>query len=317
MVGSRASLLGLVVSLVGLLASSTVDRAAAITASRASLPDVLSGVEAGLLPEGSSPNDVVTQRELASLAALLGREIGSRTQHPVLVTDPLAPVTRLRVIAMLAKLAVTVDAVAPAAVGSEQMPPDAALIPTWGTSSVATAVEQGWWPSDRPLHPRYSASWNFVKVLLAGFADSMLPRMKESARDRTTSAAEPAPSTAPASEADPTYTGLVLDARGLKLQRAMGPRIVDEEGRVLYPDPEHVPDMTFLQDHGMAAYVKSWRAATRSGDQPLNAWVERVSGPGHDDLVVSRKTAQRIREAAAKDGFLDRWAVSILINDGQ
>ena len=45
--------------------------------------------------------------------------------------------------------------------------------------------------------------------------------------------------------------------------------------------------------------------------------MERVSGPGHDDLVVSRKTAQRIREAAAKDGFLDRWAVSILIDDGQ
>ena len=315
MVGSRASLLGLVVSLVGLLASSTVDRAAAITASRASLPDVLSSVETGLLPEGSSPNDVVTQRELASLAALLGREIGSRTQHPVLVTDPLAPVTRLRVIATLAKLAVTVDTVAPAAVGSEQMPPDAALIPTWGTSSVATAVEQGWLPSDRPLHPRYSASWNFVKVLLAGFADSMLPRMKESARDRTASAAEPAPSTAPEPEADPTYTGLVLDARGLKLQRAMGPRILDEDGRVLYPDQEHLPDMTFLQDHGMAAYVKDARDAPRSGDHPLTVWVVRLAGPGHDDLVVSRKSGRRLMDADAEDGFLSRWAVSILTNN--
>jgi hypothetical protein len=317
MVGSRASVLGLVVSLLGVVAGSTLDPAAAITASRASLPDILSSVDSGLVPEGAAPDDAVTERQLASLATLVGREIGSRTEHPVFVRDPLAPVTRLRVIAMLAKLAATVNTLAPAGVASEQMPPDAALIPTWGTPYVATAVEQGWWRSDRPLRPRYAASWNFVKLVLAGFAESMMPRVKEAAHHSTVSAADTTPAIAPQPEDDASYTGLVLDARGLKVQRAMGPRIIDEDGKVLYPDPDHVPDMTYLQDHGMASYVKSRRDASRSGDRPLSAWVVRLSGPGHDDLVVSRKTARRIREAAAKDGFLDRWAVSILIDDGQ
>jgi hypothetical protein len=94
----------------------------------------------------------------------------------------------------------------------------------------------------------------------------------------------------------------------------MGPRIVDEDGRVLYPDPRHVPDMTYLQDHGMAAYVKNGQDAPRSGDHPLTVWVERLTGPGRDDLVVSRQTARRIREAEDRDGFLSRWAVSIFIN---
>jgi hypothetical protein len=304
MVGSRASVLGLVASLLGVAAGSAVDRAAAITPSRAPVLPASSDIGSGLLPEGVSPDDAVTERELAGVATRLGREIGSRTEHPITVLDPSAPVTRLRVIAALVKLAGADDRLPGAEAESERMPPDAALLPAWGARFVARAVEEGWWLSDQPLRPRAVASWDFVKTLLQRFMGSTTPDVLWPGTERRSSPAE----------TDPVYTGLVLDARGLDLQRAMGPRILDEDGEVLYPDPNHVPDMVFLQDHGMAAYVTDGQEPIRSGDRPLTVWVVRVSGAGHDDLVVSRRTAQRIRDAAARDGFLSRWAVSILIS---
>jgi TolB-like protein len=109
------------------------------------------------------------------------------------------------------------------------------------------------------------------------------------------------------------YTGLVLDARDLPLQRAMGPRILDQDGQVLYPDPKNVPDTGYLEDKGMAAYIQEGQDALRSGSRPLVVHAIQVAGPAREDLVVDNETAEQIRQANQRDGFLVRWAVSILI----
>ena len=71
-----------------------------------------------------------------------------------------------------------------------------------------------------------------------------------------------------------TYTGLMVDARALAVQRAMGPRILDEEKRVIYPvSPRHVPSTEVLQAKGMAAYISTESAAPRSGD--MRWWCRR------------------------------------------
>jgi TolB-like protein len=107
-------------------------------------------------------------------------------------------------------------------------------------------------------------------------------------------------------------TGLVVDATGLPLQRAMGPRILDEDGHVLYPvSNRHVPAMDILEDQGMAAYITGDAAPIRSGDQPLIVRAVGVAGPKNEDLVVSRETAQQILQANERAGFLEGWAVSI------
>lgn len=108
-------------------------------------------------------------------------------------------------------------------------------------------------------------------------------------------------------------TGLVIDARGLSLNRAMGPRILDEDGAVLYPDPKNVPEMSVLQDRGMAAYVPDLAGASRSGKEPLVVTALCVAGAGRDDVVVPRDAAAVIRRANARHRFLDRWAVSFLV----
>ena len=293
MVGSRTLLLGLAISLLPVVSS-------------AAAAD-LSGAErkAGLIPAYVSPNGAVTERQLAVLAARLARQFGSETAHPVQVLRPFAPVSRLRVIATLVKVGVAGDSPIPAVAAAGKMPPDAALIPAWGARFVATAVEQGWWPADRPVHAREVATWEFVKVVLTRMISSTTSEVKEMS-------SEGAPP--PDGPAAASYTGLILDARDLEVQRAMGPRIVDEDGQVLYPDPNHVPEMSFLQDHGMVAYVKVGQDAPRSGGHPLTVPVVSITGPGHDDVVVSRESARQIREAEARDGFLGRWAVSILIS---
>jgi hypothetical protein len=344
MVGSRISLFGLAVSLFGAAVASGFKPAAAIRATGQPVDTESSSASADYIPSYVDLDDAITERQLARVAARLSRQLGTHSDHPITVRHPSAPVSRLRVIATLVKLAVTGNEPAVGEARSEQMPPDAALIPAWGCRFVASAVEQGWWPSDRPLHPRSAASWNFVKGVLDRMLGSMTSDNRESASEAASSASDtdsippsevvpdsspapgpapvalPSPGVAPASlpmpDAEPsnTYTGLILDARGLDVQRAMGPRIIDEDGRVLYPDPDHVPDMTFLQDHGMAAYVKDAQDTPRSGSRPLTVWVVRLTGPGHADLVVSREASRRIMEAEAQDGFLSRWAVSILVN---
>jgi len=341
MVGSRKFRFGLAVSLFGAAVASGFKPAAAIIASEQPVAAEAPSESADYIPSYVDPDDAVTELQLAKVAGRLSHQYGSHSAHPIVVLHASAPVSRLRVIATLAKLAVTGDTPAAAEAGSEQMPPDAALIPAWGSRFVAAAMEQGWWSPERPLRPRAVASWSFVKAVLDRMLVSMTPENREAAEEAPSTAsgadstpvsdAAPAsllaPDPTPASSPEPhaarvpaavpsaTYTGLVLDARGLDVQRAMGPRIVDEDGRVLYPDPNHVPDMTFLQDHGMAAYVKDAREAPRSGDHPLTVWVVRLAGPGHDDLVVSRKSGRRLMDADAEDGFLSRWAVSILTNN--
>jgi hypothetical protein len=270
------------------------------------------GTEASFIPASAQPNGTVTERQLAGVAARLSRQFGSQTARPVEVLHPFAPVNRLRALVALVKLGLAGDGPMGAQAASEKVPPDAALIPAWGTPYVAAAVEEGWWPSDRPLHAREVATWAFMKVVLAQMLSS-------SASEDVTTALAPvrrtdSESSAPAAEGNAAYTGLVLDARGLDVQRTMGPRIMDEDGQLLYPDPTHVPEMTFLQDHGMVAYVTDGGETPRSGSHPLVVPTLAANGPARENLVVSRETARQIREAEARDGFLGRWAVSILIS---
>lgn len=110
-------------------------------------------------------------------------------------------------------------------------------------------------------------------------------------------------------------TGLVIDARGLTLNRAMGPRILDEDGNVLYPDRKNVPEMSVLQDQGMVAYVRDAAVTPRSGKEPLIVAALAVAGAGRDDLVVSREAAVAIRRLNERQRFLDRWAVSFVIGE--
>ncbi len=258
--------------------------------------------EKGLIPMLARPNQVLTERELSALISRVIRSMTRQTENPINLTQPTAPVTRLRALASLVKVAVQ-----PGIVASyrdnlpDAMPPDANAIPAWGNPFVAAAIEQGLWNATQPLRAREQATWAFVGAIMEqmGLLDSA--PLTLSSR------------TAPREADADAYTGLIVDATDLNLKRCMSPRIVDENGRVLYPDARHLPDYDFLLDNGMASYHESAPKANRAGSRPLIIRAIDVTGSLEGDLVVSARTAEKILAANERGRFLSRWAVCFLV----
>ena len=63
------------------------------------------------------------------------------------------------------------------------------------------------------------------------------------------------------------YTGVIIDCRGLNLQRAMSPVIKDEDGRIIYGDKDL--DFDKINEIGMAEYCNNINSAARAGLRPL------------------------------------------------
>jgi TolB-like protein len=252
-----------------------------------STEDRQSDASPGAPPERAE--GAVTESDLAKLVARLGRERGARTTPSVTVQHPPAPVTRLRALAALVKLLVAPAELATSAAPREALPPDASQVPAWGLPYVAAAVEQGLFSPDEPLRARATATWEFVHTLVARL---------------------------PTTEREPegnSYTGVIVDARDFGAQRAMGPRIMDEDGNVLYPDPRHVPSPDALQIEGMVSYATSLRSMRRTGANPFIVTAIDVTGPAHEDVVVSRAAARQILQIDRRWRCLARRAVGILI----
>lgn len=277
-------------------------------------PDSLEPLrQKGLVPRGARPNQNLTEAELIALVNKISHQIALQTDNPISPQDANAPVTRLRALTAMVKLVVPPGQVASYQENlPEAMPPDTDLTPAWGRTYVAAAVEQGLWRADQALKPRNAASWTFVGALLTRMA------LVDTMPQPQTQAQQPprrSPAVVQNREPDPdAYTGLIVDAGDLRLARAMSPRILDEEGRVVYPEANHIPDYDYLLDNGLAAYCGSARDARRAGRRPLIVRAIDVGGNLGGDVIVSNRTATRIREANRRGQFLARWSVCFLIS---
>jgi hypothetical protein len=108
-------------------------------------------------------------------------------------------------------------------------------------------------------------------------------------------------------------TGLVVDARGLDVKAALGPRILDERGGELYS----IGTVTVLaaSQRAPAIYVRDpadAAAARRAGAQPVFVRASAVSGV--TDLVLPPADAERLRAAAADAPFLLAGNVVIVVD---
>lgn len=93
--------------------------------------------------------------------------------------------------------------------------------------------------------------------------------------------------------ADNGYTGVILDATGLKAEPALAPRVTDDAGTELYS--ASVIDKSKVGEHGAAAYVKSVDAAKAVkflGDKPAIVKVSKLEGK--TDFVVAAKDAKDV-----------------------
>jgi len=110
------------------------------------------------------------------------------------------------------------------------------------------------------------------------------------------------------------HTGVVIDARGLAIQPALFPRIVDERGQTLYA-PESVDREAAIQQ-GYVAYAKAFDrppAQARIGEHPLVLRALRVAGETRVDLILSDAEATRIRDYAATRRLVQQCRVLIVM----
>lgn len=107
----------------------------------------------------------------------------------------------------------------------------------------------------------------------------------------------PAAASAPADTAAPS--GVIVNAKGLKLTPALAPRLVDEGGKEVY-GPNVIAHDALVQ-RGVASYTKSLDQAMRdskvSGGKPLVIKATRVASAGGSDVVISPDDAAKLASA--------------------
>jgi hypothetical protein len=110
-----------------------------------------------------------------------------------------------------------------------------------------------------------------------------------------------------------SFTGLVINARGLGVTPSMAPRVVDESGKEVYG--AEIVSEKGLQQGGIASYVKAEdQAKDRTGAKPLVVKALRLSEKSKTDVVISNGDADKLRDPNTNLSFLAEGKVVILVD---
>lgn len=177
-----------------------------------------------------------------------------------------------------------------------------AQLPLWARPYVYQAQQQGYIRSPQEVSSQQMLTRRQLATLLARLAPPPPTLQFVSLK----------PSAALASAS--TYTGLVVDVRGLGMRPCMSPVLLDASGRQLYPDPDHLPTVDYIQEYGIADFVKMEQQSQRAGANPLYVRPLQVRGAAKDTVICSTADAERLLEAEKQGGFLKRWRVVFLVD---
>ena len=109
-----------------------------------------------------------------------------------------------------------------------------------------------------------------------------------------------------------SYTGIIVDARHVKLEPALFPRIFSQEGEEIYGLSGVT--RTYVVQQGMALYVKDVEVARKSikvGNNPLE--IEAVGEKNGCDLVVGSQDAAALKRLAKYQSVFLKCSIVILI----
>ena len=112
-----------------------------------------------------------------------------------------------------------------------------------------------------------------------------------------------------------TYTGLVVDARGIGARPAMSPRIYDENGKEVYGSAN--VDREYAIQQGMSGYARDLTAAQsnqRVTANPVTVKAMNTGGPGKSDLIISNADAGQISASAENASFMEKCRVMIVLD---
>ena len=117
------------------------------------------------------------------------------------------------------------------------------------------------------------------------------------------------------SENPKKYSGLVIDARGIKLIPSMMPKIISENGEEVY-GPEHV-SREYVVQNGMCCFLDNFEDAikhSRVADNPLIIRGIRTFDPALNHILISNAEASKLKSFSECIDFLKKGKVIIVIN---
>ena len=117
------------------------------------------------------------------------------------------------------------------------------------------------------------------------------------------------------STASGVFTGLLIDARGTEISPALGPKVLNEDGDVIYGFAD--VDRQFSLEQGMMGYLKDPQAARsneRIKDRPFEIKALNSSGKNNADLVISNADAVRLRQMNREQSFLREARVMVVLD---
>jgi len=118
-----------------------------------------------------------------------------------------------------------------------------------------------------------------------------------------------------ASTASGVFTGLLIDARGTEISPALSPKVLNEDGDVIYGFAD--VDRQFSLEQGMIGYLKDPQAARsneRIKDRPFEIKALHSSGKNNADLVISNADGVRLRQMNREQSFLREARVMVVLD---
>ncbi len=110
-------------------------------------------------------------------------------------------------------------------------------------------------------------------------------------------------------------TGLIVDARELKLNPALAPRILDENGKEVYG--ASFVSREFALERGITGYTKNLDSAKendRVADNPLIVKGINSYGQAKTDVIISNSDASRLKNASEHLKFLKKCRVLMVVD---
>ena len=151
-----------------------------------------------------------------------------------------------------------------------------------------------------------------MEVHMSGISEVILPPAGYAPAPVAGGAPAPAVPSAPRPG---TVTGLIIDARGLGLRPAMSPKVLDQNGGVVYGAGNFTRE--FAVKFGVAGYSKNLEQAQqdpRVVGNPLVVKGVGVQGANKADLVLAAGDVSRVKSADNSGKFLSNCKVMILID---
>tara|TARA_B100001105_G_scaffold130281_1_gene104348 strand:+ start:23 stop:880 length:858 start_codon:yes stop_codon:yes gene_type:complete len=110
-------------------------------------------------------------------------------------------------------------------------------------------------------------------------------------------------------------TGIIIDAKGLKVRPALAPKVIDKDGGIVYGPGDYSREYAVTQ--GVVGYSKTIESAkidSRVKGNPLVIKATGVSGQNSTDVIIGNEDIKRVGSANTSYDVLNDCRVIILLD---